>query len=130
MAASLCKKAKLRQYIGLPNTTCLIELGFTIIGHKLYFYIAYLESKEGKVVYILEFSNAVISSILGVFKQLRIWQNVIEYSLNKGPDSFWGGFLKSVLKRLAVSNDGDTAKRGGINGKGTDGGSANIDEGL
>jgi len=68
MVASLCKKAKLGQHVGLPDTTCLIEPGFTIIRYELYFYIAYLESKEGEAVHILKFGNAATSSILGVFK--------------------------------------------------------------
>jgi hypothetical protein len=112
MAASLRKKAKLGRRAGLPNTTCLVEPGFTVVGHELYFYIAYLESEEGEAVRILEFGNAATSSVSGVFKQLRMWRNVIEYGLDEGPNGFWGGFLKLVLERLAVGDDGDTAKRG------------------
>jgi hypothetical protein len=130
MAASLRKKAKLGRRAGLPNTTCLVEPGFTVVGHELYFYIAYLESEKGEAARILEFGNAATSSVSGVFKQLRMWRNVVEYGLDEGPDGFWGGFLKSVLERLAIGDDGDTAKKGGANGKGTDGGSANLDEGL
>lgn len=35
MAASLRKKAKLGRCAGLPDTTCLVELGFTVVGHEL-----------------------------------------------------------------------------------------------
>lgn len=128
MAASLRKKAKLGRRAGLPDTTCLVEPGFTVVGHELYFYIAYLESEEGEAVRILEFGNAATSSVSGVFKQLRMWRNVVEYGLDEGPDGFWGGFLKSVLERLAVGDDGNTAKRGGANSQRIDEGSANLDE--
>lgn len=127
MAASLRKKAKLGRRAGLPDTTCLVEPGFTVVGHELYFYIAYLESKEGEAVRILEFGNAATSSVSGVFKQLRMWRNVVEYGLDEGPDGFWGGFLKSVLEKLAVGDDGNTAKRGSANSQGMDEGSANPD---
>jgi hypothetical protein len=88
MAANLRKKAKLGRRAGLPDTTCLVELGFTVVGHELYFYIAYMDSGQGEAVRILEFGNAATSSMLGVFKQLRMWRNVIEYGLNEGLDSF------------------------------------------
>lgn len=65
-----------------------MEPGFTVVGHELYFYIAYIDSRQGEAVRILEFGNAATSSISGVFKQLRMWRNVIEYGLNKGLDSF------------------------------------------
>ncbi|XTI90152.1 hypothetical protein V2W45_1470205 [Cenococcum geophilum] len=75
-----------------------------------------------EAVRILEFGNAAMSSVM--------WRNIVEYGLDEGPDGFWGGFLKSVLERLVVGDDGDMAKRGGANGEGTDGGSVNLDEGL
>jgi len=86
-----------------------VEPGFTVVGHELYFYIAYLESEHGEAVRILQFGNAATSSVSGVFKQLRMWRNVVEYGLDEGPDGFWGGFLRSVLERLAVGDDEDTA---------------------
>jgi len=109
MAASLRKKAKLGQRAGLPDTTCLVEPGFTVVGHELYFYVAYLESEHGEAVRILEFGNAAMRSVSGVFKQLRMWRNVVEYGIDEGPDGFWGGFLKKVLERLAVGDDEDAA---------------------
>lgn len=45
-----------------------MEPGFTVVGYELYFYIAYLESEEGEAVRILEFGNAAMSSVSGVFK--------------------------------------------------------------
>lgn len=105
MAATLRKKAKLGRRAGLPDTACLVEPGFTVVGHELYFYIAYIDSGQDGAVRILEFGNAASSSISGVFKQLRLWRNVIEYGLDDGPHGFWGGFLKPVLNRLATGND-------------------------
>ena len=35
-----------------------------------------------------------------------------------------------MLEKLAVNNNRDIVKRGGINGEGTNGGSANLDKGL
>lgn len=60
------------------------------MGHELYFYIAYMDSGQGEAVRILEFGNgnAATSSMSGVFKQLRMWRNVIEYGLDEGLDSF------------------------------------------
>lgn len=107
MAANLRKKAKLGRRAGLPDTTCLVEPGFTVVGHKLYFYIAYMDSGQDEAVRLLEFGNAATSSISGVFQQLRMWRNVIEYSLDEGVDGFWGGFLKPVLERLATGDDQD-----------------------
>lgn len=104
MAASLRKKAKLARCTRLPDTACLVEPGFTVVGHELYFYIAYMDSGHG-AVRILEFGNAATSSISGVFKQLRMWRNVIEYGLNNGPHGFLGGFLMPVLERLAIGDD-------------------------
>lgn len=105
MAANLCKKAKLRRRASLPDTACLVEPGFTVVGHKMYFYIAYMDSGQGEAVRILELGNAASSSMSGAFKQLRMWQNVIEYGLDEGRDGFWGGFLKPVLDRSASSDD-------------------------
>ncbi|CAG5152963.1 uncharacterized protein ALTATR162_LOCUS2981 [Alternaria atra] len=105
MAANLRKKAKLGRRAGLPDTTCLVEPGFTVVGHELYFYIAYMDSGQGEAVRILEFGNAATSSMSGVFKQLRMWRNVIEYGLDEGLDGFWGGFLKPVLERLAAGDE-------------------------
>ena len=110
MAASLRKKAELGRRAGLPDTTCLVEPGFTVVGHELYCYIAYLESEKSEAVQVLEFNNAATSSVSCVFRQLKMWQNVIEYSLDEGPDGFWGGFLNPVLEKLAVGEDGDTAQ--------------------
>lgn len=50
MAAHLHKKAKLGQRVGLLDTTCLVEPGFTAVGHQLHFYIAYTDPAEGEVV--------------------------------------------------------------------------------
>jgi len=105
MAASLRKKAKLGRSARLSDTACLVEPGFTVVGHELYFYIAYMDPAQGGAVRILEFGNAATSSISGVFKQLRMWRNVIEYGLDEGLDGFWGGFLKPVLERLATGDD-------------------------
>jgi hypothetical protein len=105
----LRKKAKLGRRAGLPDTTCLVEPGFTIVGHEMYSYIAYLECEKGEAVHVLEFGNAATSSVSGVFKQLRMWQNVIEYGLDEGTDGFWGGFLKSILEKLAIGDYRDTA---------------------
>lgn len=105
MAANLRKKTKLARHAGLPDTTYLIEPGFTVVGHELYFYIAYMDSRQGEAVRILEFGNAATSSISGAFRQLRMWRNVIEYGLEEGPDGFWGGFLKPVLEKLAAGNE-------------------------
>ena len=104
MAANLRKKAKLGRRAGLPDTACLVEPGFTVVGHELYFYIAYMDSGHG-AVRILEFGKAATSSISGVFKQLRMWRNVIEYGLDDGPHGFLGGFLMPVLERLAIGDD-------------------------
>jgi hypothetical protein len=109
MAASLRKKAKLGRRAGLPDTTCIVEPAFTVVGHDLYQYIAYLDSEKGGAVRVLEFGQLATSSVSGIFKQLRMWRNVIEYSLDEGPEGFWGGFLKSVLEKLAFSDNGDTA---------------------
>lgn len=53
----------------------------------------------------LEFGNGATDIISGVFRELRLWQNVIGYGLDEGKDGFWGGFLKPVLERVAT---GDT----------------------
>jgi hypothetical protein len=37
MAENPRKKAKLGRRVGLPNTACLVELGFTVVGHEMYF---------------------------------------------------------------------------------------------
>ena len=105
MAANLRKKAKLGRRAGLPDTTCLVEPGFTVVGHELYFYVAYMDTGEGEAVRILEFGNAATSSVSGTFKQLKMWRNVVEYALDEEPDGFWGGFLKPVLERLASSEN-------------------------
>lgn len=107
MAANLRKKAKLGRRAGLPDTTCLVEPGFTVVGHELYFYIAYMDSGQDEAVRLLEFGNAATSSISGVFRQLRMWRNVIEYGLGEGVDGFWGGFLKPVLESLAIGDNQD-----------------------
>jgi hypothetical protein len=54
MAVSLGKKAKLERRAGLPDTTCLVEPGFTVVGHELYFYIAYLESEKGEAEPVIQ----------------------------------------------------------------------------
>lgn len=105
MAANLRKKAKLGRRVGLPDTAYLIEPGFTIVGHEMYFYITYMDSRQGEAVRILEFGNAATSSMSGAFKQLRMWRNVIEYGLDEGLDGFWGRFLKPVLERLAAGDE-------------------------
>jgi hypothetical protein len=104
MAANLRKKLELGRRAGLPLTACLVEPGFTVVGHELYFYIAYMDSGQGEAVRIIEFGNAATSSISGVFKQLRMWRNVIEYGLDEGFGGYWGGFLKPVLERLAAGD--------------------------
>jgi hypothetical protein len=102
LAASLRKKAQLGRRAGLSDTTCLVEPGFAVVGHEVYCYVAYIDSnEEDETVRILEFRNGTTNSISGVFNELRLWQNVIDYGLNEDYDGFWGGFLQPVLKRLA-----------------------------
>jgi hypothetical protein len=105
MAASLRKKAKLGRRVGLTETACLVEPGFIVVGHELYYYIAYMDSGQGEAVRVLELDNVATSSMSGVFKLLRLWRNVIEYGLDEGPGGFWGGFLKPVLERLAAGDE-------------------------
>ncbi|KAF2460784.1 hypothetical protein BDY21DRAFT_360842 [Lineolata rhizophorae] len=100
IAASMRKKAKLGRRASLPDTICLVELGFTVVGHELYCYIVYLESDKGDTLYILEFGNAATSSVSGIFKRLMIWWNVIEYDVDEGLDGFWG-----LLDRLYSNDD-------------------------
>lgn len=64
-----------------------------------------MDSGQGETVRILEFGNVATSSMSGAFKQLRMWQNVIEDGPDEGRDGFWGGFLKPVLDRLTSSDD-------------------------
>jgi hypothetical protein len=64
-----------------------------------------MDSGQGEAVRILEFNNVATSSMSGAFKQLRMWQNAIEYGLDEGRDGFWGWFLRPVLDRLAFSDD-------------------------
>ncbi|KAF2028946.1 hypothetical protein EK21DRAFT_90162 [Setomelanomma holmii] len=102
LAASLRKKAQLGRRAGLSDTTCLVEPGFAVVGHEVYCYIAYIDAKEeDETVRILEFRNATTNSISGVFNELRMWQNVIEYGLDEEYGGFWGGFLKPVMENLA-----------------------------
>ena len=100
MVASLRKKAQLARRVGLTDTSCLVEPGFTIVGHKFTFYVAYITLEQDDTVYIQELGSAKSSNISGVFHQLKILQNIIEYSLDESSDGFWGGFLEPVLGRL------------------------------
>lgn len=101
MAASLRQKAHLDQRVGVTNTTCIVEPCFTFVEHELKLYIAYLSASEDAPLYIQDFSSVSSESISGLFQQLKMWQNVIEYSLDESSNGFWGGFLEPVLRRLA-----------------------------
>lgn len=66
MAASLHKKA--------PASTT----------REPVFHMAYLKPDPGEAVCIPQFDKAASSSVLGAFKQLRMWRNVEEYGLDEG----------------------------------------------
>ncbi|KAI0570993.1 hypothetical protein Alg130_11034, partial [Pyrenophora tritici-repentis] len=100
MAASLRQKALLARRVGLPDTTCLVEPYFTFHGHVLGFHIAFMDTEQD-AVHVQEFGSASSSSISGVFQQLKVWQNVIEYGVDESANGFWGGFLGPILARLA-----------------------------
>lgn len=106
MAASLRKKMQLARRVGLVDKSNLVEPCFVIVGHEMYVYIAYMVSEERDAAHILgpevgSLGLCETRSVSGIFRALRLWQNVIRYGRDGGSDGFWGSFMEVVLQKLA-----------------------------
>ncbi|PSN58770.1 hypothetical protein BS50DRAFT_368065 [Corynespora cassiicola Philippines] len=110
MAASLRKKMQLARRVGLVDKSNLVEPCFAIVGHETHVYFAYMESEERDAVHILgpevgSLGLCETRSVSGIFRTLRLWQNVIKYGRDGGNGGFWGSFMEVVLQRLAGDVD-------------------------
>lgn len=109
MAASLRKKMQLARRVGLFDEISLVEPCFTIVGHEMHTYFAYIASEEKDGVHILgpevgSLGLCETSSGSGIFRALKLWQNVIRYGRDEGiGDSgvnLWGKCCKNLLGTL------------------------------
>jgi hypothetical protein len=105
MAASLRKKQQLARQAGFENGQALVEPCFVVVGHHLHLYIAYVESLEqNSIVHVLgpePLDGMNTGTASGVFRQLRVWRNLIAYGKDESTEGFWGGFMSPLLDRLA-----------------------------
>ncbi|KAF2023753.1 hypothetical protein EK21DRAFT_118475 [Setomelanomma holmii] len=106
MAASLRKKIQLAQRVGLLDKSGLVEPCVSIVGHETRVYFAFVASEETGAVQILGpevgcFGLCETGSVSGIFRTLRLWQNVIAYGRDESSEGFWGGFMREVLQGLA-----------------------------
>lgn len=111
IAASLRKKMQLARRAGLIDKSNLVEPCFVIVGHEMYVDFAYMMSEERDIVHILgpevDFLGLCETrSVSGIFRALRLWQNVIRYGRDEGSDGFWGSFMGVVLQRLIGDVEG------------------------
>lgn len=110
MAASLRKKMQLARRVGLIGKDNLVEPCFAIVGHETHVYFAHIVSEEMDMVRILgpeagSLGLCETRSVSGIFRALRLWQNVIRYGRDEGTDGFWGSFMGVVLQKLAGDAD-------------------------
>lgn len=106
MAASLRKKMQLARRVGQVDKSSLVEPCFAIVGHYTFVYFAYMAVEETDAVQIMGperglFSLCDTTTVIGIFRTLRLWRNVIKYGRDAGTEGFWGGFMGLVLERLA-----------------------------
>lgn len=106
MAASLRKKMQLARRVGLVDKSNLVEPCFVIVGHEMHVYFAYMVSEDRDAAHILgpevgSLGLCETRSVSGIFRALRLWQNVIRYGRDGGSDGFWGSFMEVVLQKLA-----------------------------
>jgi hypothetical protein len=112
IAASLRKKLELTQRAQIPlDPTTMVEPTLTIVGHEHSVYYAYTRKdlvSRISGVHVLgpdrdRFERLSTDSIRGIFRLIRLYENLLKYGMNEGEEGYWGGIFRPDLNKLAGS---------------------------